>query len=205
MIHPHTELRFVSPQIGHGIFATKFIPKGTITYVEDPLEIHIPPDSPLWKNPMLGNLLKIYSTLKDDGTYELSWDYAKHMNHCCHYNTITTGWGFEIAVHDIEAGEQIRDDYGMFNVDYDMELICDFPDCRKRIRTADFDKYASQWEADARDALTLASQVPQPLLEVMDEQTRLELERYLQTGEGYKSVINLKFVETKPLRSHNPQ
>jgi uncharacterized protein len=193
MIHPDTELRFVSHQIGHGVFATKFIPKGTITYVDDPLEIHIHPDSPLLKHPVLGKILKVYSILENDGTYELSWDYAKHVNHCCHYNTITTGWGFDIAVRDIEAGEQIRDDYGMFNVDYDMALVCDFPDCRMYIRTADFDKYSDQWETDAQEALASASQVPQPLREVMDEQTRHELERYLQTRDGYRSVRELKF------------
>jgi len=198
MIHPDTELRFVSSQIGHGIFATKFIPKGTITYVEDPLEIQIPLNSLLLTHPVLGKLIKIYSTLENSGVYEISWDYAKHMNHCCHYNAITTGWGFEIAVCDIETGEEIRDDYGMFNVDYDMELICHFPDCRKRIRAADFNKYADQWEADARDALACASQVSQPLLEVMDAQTQFELERFLQTGEGYRSVMSLKFVESNP-------
>lgn len=166
--------------------------------MEDPLEIQIPLNSPLLTHPVLGKLIKIYSTLENSGVYEISWDYAKHMNHCCHYNAITTGWGFEIAVCDIEAGEEIRDDYGMFNLDYDMELICDFPDCRKRIRAADFDKYADQWEADARDALACASQVSQPLLEVMDAQTQFELERFLQTGEGYRSVMSLKFVESNP-------
>jgi len=193
MIHPHTELRFVSPDIGHGVFATKFIPKGTITYVDDPLEIHIPLDSPLLQHPVLGKILKIYSILENDGTYEVSWDYAKHVNHCCQANTITTGWGFDIAVQDIHPGEQIRDDYGMFNVDYEMELICEFAECRKRIRAADFDKYAGQWETKALGALSCARDVSQPLLEVMDEQIRIELEQYLKTGEGYRSVRELKF------------
>ena len=42
MLHPHTELRFVSPEIGYGIFATAFIPKGTITWVKDELDRIIP-------------------------------------------------------------------------------------------------------------------------------------------------------------------
>ena len=32
MIHPDTELRFISPEIGFGVFATKLIPQGTITW-----------------------------------------------------------------------------------------------------------------------------------------------------------------------------
>ena len=33
MIHPHSELRFFSPEVGWGVYATRFIPKGTITWV----------------------------------------------------------------------------------------------------------------------------------------------------------------------------
>jgi hypothetical protein len=71
--------------------------------------------------------------------------------------------------------------------------VCEFADCRKRIKTADFDQNVPQWEAKALGGLACASQVPQPLLEVMDEDTRLELERYLTTGEGYRSVRELKY------------
>ena len=196
MMHPNTELRQVSPEIGVGVFATQFIPKGTIVYVDDGLEIHIPPDSPLFQNPVFNRIIKIYAILENDGSYEISWDYAKYVNHCCHYNTITTGWGFDIAVRDIQSGEQIRDDYGMFNVDNDMELLCDFADCRKRVLRKDFDTYADQWEADAKDALSYTNQVPQILMSVMEEETRLSLEHYLQTGEGYHSVRELKYPPT---------
>ena len=38
MIHPDTELRFISPKIGFGVVATKLIPKGTITWALDKLD-----------------------------------------------------------------------------------------------------------------------------------------------------------------------
>lgn len=47
MIHSDTELKFVNPQVGYGVFATALIPQGTIVYVMDSLEISIPADSPL--------------------------------------------------------------------------------------------------------------------------------------------------------------
>ncbi len=193
MLHPNTELRLVSPEIGVGVFATRLLPKGTITYVDDPLEIHIHPSDPILKHPVLGKIIKIYAILENDGSYEMSWDHAKHMNHCCHSNTKTTGWGFDVAVRDIQPGEQIRCDYGMFNVDYDMELICEMADCRKKVNKDDFALYADGWEAIVKDALACVPQVPQLLLEVMDDPTRLELETYLQTGEGYRSVKDLKY------------
>jgi hypothetical protein len=37
MIHPDTELRYVNDIIGYGVFATRLIPRGTITWVQDEL------------------------------------------------------------------------------------------------------------------------------------------------------------------------
>ena len=65
MLHPHTELKFVSPDIGYGVFASSFIPKGTITWVKDELDRVIPKDNlnQLTKA-NLENLLKYYTYKK---------------------------------------------------------------------------------------------------------------------------------------------
>ncbi len=38
MIHPHTEIKFINKEVGYGVVATDFIPKGTITWVLDKLD-----------------------------------------------------------------------------------------------------------------------------------------------------------------------
>ncbi|MCB0801615.1 MAG: SET domain-containing protein-lysine N-methyltransferase, partial [Flavobacteriales bacterium] len=38
MIHPKTELKFISKEIGYGVVATEFIPAGTITWALDKLD-----------------------------------------------------------------------------------------------------------------------------------------------------------------------
>lgn len=43
MIHPKTELRYINDTVGYGVFATDRIPKGTIVYVKDSLEITVSP------------------------------------------------------------------------------------------------------------------------------------------------------------------
>ncbi len=45
MIHPNTELKMVSPEMGIGVFATHFIPKGTITWAQDELDIVLSPQA----------------------------------------------------------------------------------------------------------------------------------------------------------------
>ena len=77
----------------------------------------------------------------------------------------------------------------MFNVDYEMELLCDYDDCRKRVRASDYDTHAAQWDADAIEALKFVRQVDQPLWEVMDPATRRKLEHYLNTGDGYVPAV----------------
>ncbi|MEZ4819089.1 MAG: hypothetical protein R3A45_04010 [Bdellovibrionota bacterium] len=44
MIHPHTKLEFVNKDIGFGVFATEWIPAGTITWVQDKMDHTIKPD-----------------------------------------------------------------------------------------------------------------------------------------------------------------
>jgi uncharacterized protein len=44
MIHPNTELRFISPEVGYGVVAREFIPKGTITWVLDELDREFTPE-----------------------------------------------------------------------------------------------------------------------------------------------------------------
>ncbi|HAV55880.1 MAG TPA: SET domain-containing protein-lysine N-methyltransferase, partial [Aequorivita sp.] len=43
MIHPKTELKFISDQIGYGVVATEFIPAGTITWALDDLDREFTP------------------------------------------------------------------------------------------------------------------------------------------------------------------
>ena len=44
MMHPSTELRYINQQIGFGVFATKFIPKGTIVWALDPFDQILQPN-----------------------------------------------------------------------------------------------------------------------------------------------------------------
>lgn len=60
MIHPDSELLFVSPQIGLGVFATRFIPKGTITWVFDPLDQIVSPEKAARMPARLEKQLDIY-------------------------------------------------------------------------------------------------------------------------------------------------
>ena len=72
-----------------------------------------------------------YSYSDENGVHILSWDNAKYVNHRCDCNTIATGYGFAIAIRDIWNGQEISEEYGLFNLDRVIPLACGCTQCRK--------------------------------------------------------------------------
>ena len=61
MIHPDTEVKFIDDEKGWGLFATRFIPRGTITWCLDPLDREISPEEMAGYDEMYRNILLKYS------------------------------------------------------------------------------------------------------------------------------------------------
>jgi len=192
MLHPNSELKFVSDHKGHGVFATAPIPIGTIVYIKDDLEITLSSSDALMKNEKYRSIIDTYTYRDENGQYILSWDLAKYVNHCCFPNTISTGYGFEIAIKDIAPGDEITDEYGLFNPEKQFAVNCGKPNCRRWVKPNDIDRNYHQWDDQIKQALAHYRQVSQPLEDFMDEETRNDLKHYLSTGSHYKSVRTLK-------------
>jgi hypothetical protein len=195
MIHPATELRYISPSIGFGVFATDFIPQGTIIYVEDELEIVLAPDHPLLTTDIYQPILDKYTTVEKDGSRLLSWDIARYVNHSCDSNTLSTGYGFEIALRDIQPNEEITDDYGQFNLPYEMPCACGQPNCRGSIRPSDFTALVQQWDARLSEALVTLSEQDQPLWQFLDDETKAAVSVDMAAG-NYRSVQTLNYTSS---------
>jgi len=193
MLHPDTQLGVVSAEIGYGVFATALIPKGTIVYIKDPLEIEIGDDDPRLRDPEMLRIIERYSYIEPGGTRVLSWDLAKYMNHSCDPNTISTGYGFEIALRDIQEGEQITDEYGLLNIEKNMPCGCGADSCRSWVRQDDVERHGADWDAGVRGALEVYRDVAQPLEYLLDPATRKQLHHFLDTGHGFQSVSQLRF------------
>ena len=192
MIHPRTELKFINDHVGQGVFATDNIPEGTIVYVKDSLELVISPTDYLLHSEEVKEVIEKYSCIDPLGNRIISWDFAKYVNHCCNCNTISTGYGFEIAIRDIQKGEQITDEYGIFNLTTEMEVSCGMDNCREKITPTDFDTHYRDWDKKIQHAITYLFDVEQPLMPFIEEETRKELNAFFQSPESYKSVYSLK-------------
>lgn len=192
MIHPLTELRFIDPEIGYGVFATKNIPIGTIVYVRDALEPTITPSRYKVLPQMLKDIVQKYSYKDNSGDYVLSWDFGRFVNHSCEANTLTSGYGFEIAIRDIKAGEEITDDYALLNLEKEMFCGCGSPNCRKLIEPSDFDLFLGEYDQKIKAAMGYALSVHQPLWEVLSADIVDVLINNSSNGIEHLSVINQK-------------
>ena len=188
MIHPKTELKVINDTVGYGVFATEFIPEGTIVYVKDSLELVVSPTDYLIHTEEMKDVIEKYSYMDEQGNRIVSWDFAKYVNHCCNCNTISTGYGFEIAIRDIQKGEQITDEYGIFNLDKEMTLECGESNCRKKIGPNDFDTYYQDWDTKIKHSITKLFE----LLPLIEPSVKADLDVFFTNPEAYKSVYALK-------------
>lgn len=163
MIHPDTELRPIDETIGLGVFATRRIPKGTIVWTLDALDQKLGPDQLRTLGPAYRKLVERYAYPNEFGHWILCWDLGRWVNHSCAPNALSTGWDFDLAVRDIEAGEQITNDYSALNLEAGFECLCGEATCRRRIRPADFEGLAPGWDEQVRSAAAVAANVEQPL------------------------------------------
>lgn len=165
MIHPDTELRLADPVIGLGVFATRKIPCGTITWVLDALDQRIPPARLESLGRLYRPLIDRYAYLNGHGERVLCWDIGRFMNHSCDANTISTGWDFDLAIRDIEPGEQMTNDYTLLNLEEAFECACGSPRCRGTVEStrADWEALTPGFDEGVRAACVQARGLEQPL------------------------------------------
>jgi len=164
MMHPATELRFINPDVGYGVFAVEPIPCGTVVWVLCRLDMVFSPGEVAALPECYLPIMDKYAYTDADGNQILCWDNGRYLNHSCDPAMLGVGRGFEIAVRDIAPGEEITCEYGGLNLATEMACCCGATSCRSVIGGEDVLRL---WpELDRRIAQTLghARQVPQPLL-----------------------------------------
>ena len=162
-MHPDTELRRVSDAIGYGVFATRRIPRGTITWSRCLLDRGFRAEDLRAFPQDYAEHLEKYGYRDRDGALVLCWDYARFMNHACAPACVSPGFDFDVAVRDIERGDELTCDYGMLNLTEPFDCACARPGCRGTIAPTDWSVMTARWDALVRDVFAQVTQVAQPL------------------------------------------
>ena len=167
MMHPHTKVQFIGDEVGHGVVATAFIPKGTVTWVQDPLDRVFTPAEVAALPAASQEQLEYFAFKNGQGSMVLCWDHARYVNHSFRSNCFSTVFDFEIAVRDIHPGEQLTDDYGYLNLPAPWKPM-DEGTRRKWVRPDDSVRYAKSWDAQIQSAVKRLFRVDQPLQQWLD-------------------------------------
>ncbi|MBU1107044.1 MAG: SET domain-containing protein [Candidatus Riflebacteria bacterium] len=189
MIHPDTELRFINNEIGYGLVATRFIPKGTITWVFDQLDREFTPNQLDQLAPMYKEILIKYCFRNNKGNNILCWDNARYVNHSFHSNCLTTPYDFEIATRDIQPGEELTDDYGYLNIDEPFRGK-DEGTRRKVVYPNDLVKYHKVWDKQLIKAMKQIAKVEQPLQSLLTQDLWEKSVRIAEGREEMDSILN---------------
>jgi hypothetical protein len=174
MVHPDTELRFVNPTLGWGVFATRPIPRGTIVWALDVLDQHFSAAQVAAMPDYARAQLEKYSYVDGRGERILCWDHARFFNHSCDANCLSVGYEFELAVRDIAAGEELTDDYGTLNPAEPFPCACGVDGCRTQVLPDDHLRHGDKWNRLGREAFFLIRTVPQPLWGILSGRAAVE-------------------------------
>lgn len=188
MIHPHTELQFISDEIGHGVVATRKIPAGTITWVLDPLDREFTHEQYRELDDLYKDILDTYTYRNNKGNYVLCWDHGRFVNHSFKSNCLTTAYDFEIAIRDILPGEQLTDDYGYLNIVEPFRGIDEGTD-RKVVYPDDLLNYHAVWDDTLIKVFSKIVIKPQPLKPFLDDSLWRKVQKIAAGEEEMDSIL----------------
>jgi len=197
MMHPDTRLEWISDTIGFGVVATKPIPKGTITWVQDELDRVFKPEEPEDFNPIAREQLEKYSFRNSRGEHILCWDISKFVNHSFKSNCLSTSYNFEVAIRDIAVGEELTDDYGYLNLSESFTPEDEGVE-RKIVKPDDTLNLYKEWDKTLSSLFPLIENLEQPLFELLSEKSRKEIR---EVAAGKKQMLSTKNLYCQPEKS----
>ena len=194
MMHPDTEVRFINDVVGYGVVAKKFIPRGTITWVQDDLDQLLTENEVEKMHPDVQEQVEKYCFRNNKGQLVLCWDLAKYVNHSFNANCLSSAYDFEVAVRDIEPGEQLTDDYGYLNISEPFKAV-DEGTGRDTVYPDDLLKYHEKWDRQLEGAFENFEHVEQPLIKLVSSAVLEKIKSSLAKNEPLDSILNLYYEE----------
>lgn len=191
MMHPDTEIRYVNEEVGVGLFATKLIPKGTITWIKDELDIILKKEYIESLDDARKKVIYKYAYEDNDTEYVLNWDHARYINHSFNPNVVDTAYDFELAARDIQPGEQLTCDYGTLGADEKFESTPAEGSSRTRVCANDYLTYYKEWDKMATEAFKYFNKVEQPLKYLIPEKIIDKVNAVANGTEPIDSILTL--------------
>ena len=168
MIIPCTKVVHINALKGNGVVATENIAKGTVTWVFDDLDREIPPQALDAMSTVCREAVLTYSYRNNKGNLIFCWDNERFINHSFQPNCCLTPYHFEIAIRDIQAGEELTNDYGVFNI-IEPFVVDGEGGERTTVYPDDLLRCSREWDLQLEEAFHRFLHVPQPLRQLFSD------------------------------------
>ncbi len=203
MIHPNTRVKHFGKHRGSGIVATRFIPAGTLVWIPGTSDEILSYAQVSALSPERKAYLADYAYLTNAGTYMVSSDSARFVNHSCNANSLTiAGPEVSIAIRDIAINEELSEDYGLYYANGGFEnCICGSEYCRGYIASTDIDRYGEEWDKSIAAALGHLRQVEQTLWAHLSAGLQKTLLQYIANPQCIPSCKALQVPATQLRRA----
>jgi uncharacterized protein len=196
MIHPDTELKYISKEIGYGVVAKKLIKEGTITWALDKLDREFTPAEIRKMDDVYKDILDTYSYRNNIGNFVLCWDNARFVNHSFNSTCFSTAYDFEIAIRDIQPGEQLTDDYGYLNISTPFKPVSEGTK-RKIVYPDDIVRYSEEWDKKLLNSFIKINSVHQPLKNLLKKNTINKIDKIIAGKAKMDSILTCYFEDKK--------
>ena len=130
MIHPDTHLEVIHEDVGLGVRASADIPRGTLLWVRDALDVVLTGHEVRALPVRLRAQAERLGYQDSAGRTIVCWDAGKNVNHACAPAMRGVGHDAMIAVRDIAAGDEITCDYAECNLQEVLTCLCGAPTWR---------------------------------------------------------------------------
>jgi hypothetical protein len=139
-------------------------PDGAVPVAPSASKVHCPIPSDVNALPeSYKSVVQKYCFIDGRGDLVLCWDLARYINHSCDPSCRSAGYDFEIAIRDIQPGEELTDDYGSLNIEWTFQCSCKTAGCRREIRPDDLLTFADEWDRLIDAPFRAIPAVAQPL------------------------------------------
>jgi hypothetical protein len=112
------------------------------------------------------------------------------VNHSSNSNCVTTAYEFEIAIRDIQPGEELTDDYGYLNLEEPFEVLPEEGTNRTVIYPDDLLRYYYEWDEKLLAAFPELLRVRQPLFNILEKSTREKAEHIAAGQTKIDSILH---------------
>lgn len=170
MIIPCTKVAYINDTKGNGVVATDTIPLGTVTWIFDDLDREIPMSRLRCMSEPCRDAVLTYSYRNNKGNLIFCWDNERFINHSFKPNCCLTPYRFELAIRDIQPGEELTNDYGTLNIIAPFPVDSESGD-RSVVYPDDLLRYNAAWDQQLQAAFHRFLHVEQPLRQLFSPET----------------------------------